>query len=1211
MCRRDRFLWVAGLALLGLLGSLGGARAPQASAEQPVRLPEGRELVEQAPDQPWSQTPGLQPRGQVAALVYLDMPPLALVGRSWDQPRRRAYLAQIGEAQARIAPQIAGLGGQVLGRLAHVTSAVAVRIDASRLAGLRALSGVVAARQISNYRLDSREAAAWAGARAAQQRLGLSGQGVNVAVIDTGVDYTHRKLGGPGTPAAYARAYCGDPQATPDPDSPACAAFAQADTSGAFPNAVVRGGFDWLGEHWPDGDMASDPNPIDRAGHGTHVADIIAGRESAPGAGDAGLAPGASIWAYKACSARSGVCNGLALLLAIDDAMDLDDSDYGACTVGRDPGCRDYDPADIINLSIGAAYGQPEDDLSLFVNMAGYYGSLVVAAAGNTGDRPYSVSSPSTADAALSVAESGLPSQRLYRIDAGGQRAGGLHQPWSAPVGAPVSGTLVYGDGAGGNPLGCAPFAPGGLAGRVVLLDRGACAVSQKGAHAAAAGAALVIVADNQPANTPPTFLSAGEAVDIPLLTVTEPDGQRLRGAAGSLAGLAPDQTIGLGDDIVSSSSRGPRIGDSAIKPDLAAPGGGSSAQVGTGDGQSSFGGTSGAAPVVSGAAALLVERLRQRGLLDQGPGLARGGSPSLAPLVKAALMNTARPDLLIGGAGAEGGSGFLAPITLQGAGRVDALAAAEAGTLAWDITELRAVLSDPQAAPACRIDRGGSPVERIMRFVSEGIPPACAEPPFGNRFFNAWNRQTGSLSFGYQAVADQRTLTRTLAVQNQSGAARHYQLRAELRYANDQDRGVSIQVAPAQLDLAPGQAALVEVTLQIDAGRLRDWSLSAGSAGGSGTNIFCDNPNPQQGCPNLSLFEYDGFVTVDGGPGNLARLPWQVLPRRVAQTAVAGLRDGEVEFRNPAPSKSGDVDVFALIDVSPNQCDLYDREGNCITSDYTPGLAPGINSSPIDLKEIGVRSRVAPGLNAGLGLPEQPDGAVPDELVEFALTVYDAPYRSAHNQLVEFNVAIDADGDGQDDYVVFNNDLNRDGSDGRSAVFVADVNPADGTRPTRPYLFSVTDINTQNWILPVPAAALGLASTRPFQFRVFAFDTYYGGKLWDCAPRSCFDRYTYQTGLPRARAVTTSLSVPQAGLAWLAYRVSSEGAAASPSQQGLLFLYRDAEVERGSEHVWTAEERAQPSEQAPRQHEQRCGAWTEQPSAKADAPAQNSDCLD
>ncbi len=78
----------------------------------------------------------------------------------------------------------------------------------------------------------------------------------------------------------------------------------------------VKGGYDFVGEGWPNTDRTEDPNPIDAgsaAGHGTHVADIIGGR-SADGTHE-GIAPGVSLYAVKVCSAVSTSCNGVAMLL--------------------------------------------------------------------------------------------------------------------------------------------------------------------------------------------------------------------------------------------------------------------------------------------------------------------------------------------------------------------------------------------------------------------------------------------------------------------------------------------------------------------------------------------------------------------------------------------------------------------------------------------------------------------------------------------------------------------------------------------------------------------------------------------------------------------------------------------------------------------------------------------------------------------------------
>lgn len=1151
------------MAGLGLLAGGLGLGAPGATASlNALRLPPHLTPVSESGAWAAEQAPGSLQTGTVQMVVHLNLAPLAVVGKYWSHSQRRAYIAEITAAQDKLQSEIEALGGQVAGRFYQLATGLAVTVDAAQVEPLRRLANVVAVTSVANYTLQLDEIVPWVGG-APLHVAGLTGQGVDIAIIDSGVDYTHAKLGGSGEPADYAAC-------ATDPDS-------LSDCS-LFPNAKVAGGRDWVGELWPNPDPRCgldasgnprvcpqvDADPLDAQGHGTHVADIAAGRESAPGAGDAGMAPGARLWAFKACSASTGVCNGLALLQALDDAMDLDDSDRGACTPGVDAGCAVYDPADVVNLSLGMAYGQPEETLTHLVNLASYYGAVVVAAAGNGGDRPYIVSSPSTAAGALSVAQSATPDDTVYRVVVGGVNVLGFHQRWSPAPAGTLTGVVQVGDGAGGNLDGCLAFAPGSLAGKAVLLDRGGCAVSLKGANASAGGAALVLVADNQFANTPPGFAYGGGDVRAPVLTLTQADGLAAKAEIGKAATVSESSFICIVDDIIASSSRGPRIADGGLKPDLAAPGASRSALVGSGAGRTEFGGTSGAAPLTAGAAALLVQSLQARGLWTApDPGVGATGI-SVAPLVKALLMNTAQPNTTIG-------AHFLAPITLQGAGRLEAQAAAAAGSLALDVTELYNWAATRAELP-CAIT--SSPTNGVVLAAPpsyyNGSHSCLSAYPFGNDFFNAWNALTGSLSFGYDGVAGSASLTRKVMIQNLSDTARTYRISSAFRYADDDTGAVTLTASPAQVTVPARGYSVVDVTLRISAKGLRQWTLDAGRFGDHGTRLECAGADPAADCPTLTMFEYDGFLVIDGGAQNTLRLPWQVLPKKAAQVEVARVDASSVKLRNAAGYEVGQTDVFALVEVSPNKCEIVGG-GLCVEANYQPGVLPGINGSFVDLNEVGLRSYPVAGLNASFGLPAAPAGALADEVIEFAVTVYDKPYRASHNFPVELDVFVDADRDGRPDYVVFNADLALDGSDGRNAVFVRDVNPADGTRATRAFFFSVTDFNSQNWILPVPAAAIDARSDQPFSFQVQAFDAYFttsAGPIQDCSPADCRASHVIQTGLLKYQPAIPALRVAPLGYYTLPFSQPAGGAAASPSQIGLVFLHRAAPVGAESQSV-------------------------------------------
>ena len=92
------------------------------------------------------------------------------------------------------------------------------------------------------------------------------------------------------------------------------------------------------------------------------------------------------------CSAVSTSCNGVALLKAMDYALDPDgDGDFS-------------DSVDVINLSLGTDYGQGIEDLTLAAVEAVEQGVIVVSSAGNGADRPYKASSPGIGLGVISVA---------------------------------------------------------------------------------------------------------------------------------------------------------------------------------------------------------------------------------------------------------------------------------------------------------------------------------------------------------------------------------------------------------------------------------------------------------------------------------------------------------------------------------------------------------------------------------------------------------------------------------------------------------------------------------------------------------------------------------------------------------------------------------------------------------------------------------------
>ncbi len=574
-------------------------------------------------------------RGDNKVIIRLASPSVAeqkVRGKSAQKARKN-----LKSEQADLLSEVMALdpNARILGQTQLVLNAVFVELNPSALAALAGNPNVLRIVPVANYELDLSETVPYIGATAVQNS-GFDGSGVTVAVLDSGIDYTHANLSGGGTLADYAAAYGANPA---DP--------LNTTRDGLFPTTKVVEGYDFVGEAWPGGALAPDPDPIDFEGHGSHVADIIAGT--------GGVAPGADLIAVKVCSAVASSCSGIALIQGMEFAVDPDGDG------------NPIDRVDVINMSLGASYGQPfDDDLSQAVNNATALGVLTVASAGNSSDKPYATGTPSAAATALSVAQTQVPSAALQLIDVDGVGYPSVFQAWATQPAGVIVGPVQYGDGAGGNLNGCAPYPPASLTGLIVLIDRGACFFSDKIRNVELAGGLVGIIGLVAPGAPFSGGFGGGPAINIPGYMISQADSNAIKAQIGGpgIGTVDPANILPLVGQMVGSSSRGPQHESTTLlKPEIGAPGASVSAIAGTGTGVGPFGGTSGAAPMVAGSAALLLE-----------------ASPGLSPLeAKAVLMNNGDTDI-----DTDPFTG-LAPITRIGGGEVRVDSAVAAPAAAWD----------------------------------------------------------------------------------------------------------------------------------------------------------------------------------------------------------------------------------------------------------------------------------------------------------------------------------------------------------------------------------------------------------------------------------------------------------------------------------------------------------------------------------------------
>ena len=782
-----------------------------------------------------------------------------LVGESVAGSGEARSREQVLAEQAVVINRILGTApnADVVASMQLSTNAVVLRIDAADLPQLARDTAIARVVGVSDYRLDLSETVPYIGAETAHH-FGARGQGVRIAVIDSGIDYTHKALGGPGTQAAYEAAWAPLPAAPPFiPTVPAGTGYLVINDPGTtaddglFPSAKVIGGYDFVGEAWTGGTnsppLSADPDPIGApdattfGGHGTHVADIIAGK--------LGVAPAAKLYAVKACSAPSSSCSGTALMQAMEFALDPNND-------GR---VRDH--VDIINMSLGSSYGQPfDDDLSLAVDNAAKAGVLTVASAGNSADKQFITGSPAAASSALSVAQTEVPSSTLQLMTmlapVTGER-GAVFQPWSGPLTTSIEGPVVVFAAGTVQRVGCStvitqpdpnppiiipPFPAGSLAGKIVFVDRGTCSFTEKINNIQLAGGILGIIGLVTPEAPFAGAFGGGTPPTIPGYMISQADADPLRTGTASVR-FDPTNQASLAGSLASTSSRGPRFDDNIVKPEIGAPGASISADSGSFTGTSAFGGTSGAAPMVTGAAAIL-----------------KSARPFLsAREIKQLLINTAETDV-------------------------------------YQPSSATSILPD-QLAPITRIGGGEVRVDRAL------FSPVFVHDVTGD----AVSKIYGAMSFGYlDASKTNHVFTRKLEVENRSFLPMVYAIKATQRYQDDVDTGaMKMSVSPSSIVVMPFSSTKVTVKLSVDGSKLRNNLMSSG-AGGNAIGPLTAN-------------EYDGYVVFKGYHHEVS-MPWHILPRKSADVKAI-LPGGKLPAVDPATGLGtvalqnkgvGDAQIFA-----------------------------------------------------------------------------------------------------------------------------------------------------------------------------------------------------------------------------------------------------------------------------------------------------------
>jgi minor extracellular serine protease Vpr len=368
-----------------------------------------------------------------------------------------------------------------------------------------------------------------------------AGEGVKVAIVDTGIDVTHPCF----DDAGYAE---GNNPGAHEPYTNDKVIVAKV----FYNKSAVRG---------------LDPKDVD--GHGTHVAGTVACNLHTPAQvhgvdipyDPSGVAPRALLGNYN-------VFPGTVASARSEDIVDALEEAYA-------------DGMQVANMSLGGGSAGFNDLLAMAVDNLDRANMVIAVAAGNSGPGYFTIESPGKAARALTAGASTVGHFVGAPVTVAGSTYGAaagdfpvVEEDLTAPLGVVTSAPT---NAATGLSTACSALPAGSLSGKIALISRGVCTFSTKIRNAQVAGAVAVLVVNNV-AGDPTAMAQDGtpNQPTVPAYMVGLEDGKALKDHNG--ASTTIDSTLAYfntdNDDIMAGfSSQGPTDVDFRVKPDVTAPG--------------------------------------------------------------------------------------------------------------------------------------------------------------------------------------------------------------------------------------------------------------------------------------------------------------------------------------------------------------------------------------------------------------------------------------------------------------------------------------------------------------------------------------------------------------------------------------------------------------------------------------------------------------